>query len=114
VEVQPSVVNLFVLIWTEKPNWTQMETDVHVYIYIYIYIYIYTNVNPCITCTKRGGTEKNMMHVIDKHEPAFFEQPFRTQATNAPLRGTLIYGILNTKLLQTILVRTNLETFSKD
>jgi hypothetical protein len=39
VEVQPSVVNLFVLIWTEKPNWTQMETDVHVYIYIYIYLY---------------------------------------------------------------------------
>ena len=43
--------------------------------------------NPCITCTKQGGTEKKMMPIIDEHEPAFFERPFRTQATNAP-RGS--------------------------
>ena len=40
-----------------------------------------------ITCTKQGGTEKKMMPIIDEHEPAFFERPFRTQATNAP-RGS--------------------------
>ena len=50
---------------------------------IYIYIYIYTYVNPCITCTKQSGTEKKMMPIIDDHEPAFFERPFRTQAMNA-------------------------------
>ena len=43
--------------------------------------------NPCITCTKQGGTEKKMMPIMDEHEPAFFERPFRTQATNAP-RGS--------------------------
>ena len=45
---------------------------------------IYTNVNPCMTCTTQGGAEKKMMLIIDEHESAFFERPFRTQATNAP------------------------------
>ena len=51
-----------------------------------ICIYIYTHVKPGITCTKQGGTDKKLMPIIDS-EPAFFEWPFPTQATNAP-RGS--------------------------
>ena len=40
-----------------------------------------------MTCTKQGGSETKMMPITDEHEPAFFERPFRTQATNAP-RGS--------------------------
>ena len=63
----------------------------YIYIYSYVYIhihiciiYVYTSVYLCIACMKQGGTEKKMMPIIDEHEPAFFERPFRTQATNAP------------------------------
>ena len=51
---------------------------------MYVYVYLYTGANPCIPCTKQGGTENRMMPKIDEHEAAFFERSFRKQATNAP------------------------------
>ena len=48
-----------------------------------MYIYIYTSVSPCITCTKQSGAEQKLIPIKDEHEAAVFEQPFRTQETNA-------------------------------
>ena len=39
------------------------------------------SVNPCITCTKQGGAEQKLMPRIEEQEAAFFERPFRAQAT---------------------------------
>ena len=45
---------------------------------------IYTNVNPCITCTRKGGAEQKLMPIMEEQDAAFFERPFRAQETNAP------------------------------
>ena len=49
--------------------------------------FLNTSVNLCMTFTKQVGNEMRILPIIDEHEPAFSERPFRTQATNAP-RGS--------------------------
>ena len=53
-----------------KMQWFRIYTYVRTYVRIYVRTYVRTYVY--------------MMRIIDDHEPASFEWPFRTQATNAP------------------------------
>ena len=39
-----------------------------------------------MTSKQQSGAEKKMTPIIDEQEAAFFERPFRAQATNAPHR----------------------------